>query len=307
MTASENLRLIASSTDLANHDALTNLGNRRALLRDLERAASAATPSQPKLLLLFDLNGFKRYNDTFGHPAGDALLKRLGHKLAASASSHGQTYRLGGDEFCALLEIKDDPTALASKLAEALIEGGEHFTIGASYGEVLLGVETKDVDEALRIADQRLYAQKTMLLRSASFEWRDVLVGLLRERDPQLGTHVQEVADLTLRLGQRLGMEGEDLNRLVAAAELHDIGKAAIPDAILEKPAALDSEERAFIERHTLIGERILAAAPTGRAVAAIVRATHERWDGAGYPDGISGEEFPCPPGSSRSATPIRP
>jgi len=293
ITASENIQLIASSTDLANRDALTGLGNRRALSHDLRLAIVQATPSQPKLLLLFDLNGFKRYNDTFGHPAGDVLLKRLGRKLADGASPNGRAYRLGGDEFCALLELRGDPATLATALAETLLEAAEHFTIGASYGDVLLGAETRDADEALRIADQRLYAQRTLLDRPIGLEWRDVLLGLLRERDPELGTHVREVADRARRLGERLGMGAEDLRILVAAAELHDIGKAAIPEAILDKPSALDGEERAFMERHTVIGERIIASTPTGRPVAAIVRATHEHYDGGGYPDGLSGEQIP--------------
>jgi two-component system, cell cycle response regulator len=294
-TESENLRSIVSSSELANRDELTGLGNRRALLRDLELTVAVATASNPRLMLLFDLNGFKRYNDTFGHPAGDALLKRLGRKLAEHAGPDGCVYRLGGDEFCALLEITSDPSALAADLAGSLLESGERFAIGASYGEVLLGVEAREAAEALRIADQRLYAQKALQYQPASPEWRDVLLGLLRERDPELDIHVQQVAELARRLGRRLGMEGGSLRNLVAAAELHDIGKTAVPDAILEKPAALDDEERAFIERHTLIGERILAAAPTGRPVAAIVRATHERYDGHGYPDGLSGEQIPLP------------
>jgi two-component system cell cycle response regulator len=293
ITASENVHLIASSTELANRDPLTGLGNRRALLHDLKLATVRATPSQPMLLLLFDLNGFKRYNDTFGHPAGDVLLKRLGSKLADCARPHGQAYRLGGDEFCALLELSDEPSTHAIMLAESLLEAAEHFTIGASYGEALLGVETADADEALRIADQRLYAQKTLLRRPAGLEWRDVLLGLLRECDPDLGTHVQQVANRASRLGERLGIEAEDLRMLVAAAELHDIGKAAIPDAILDKPSALDREERAFMERHTVIGERIIASTPTGRPVATIVRATHEHYDGGGYPDGLCGEQIP--------------
>jgi two-component system, cell cycle response regulator len=294
VTSTENIRLIASSSELANRDALTGLSNRRALFDDLEVVLAQATIAKPKLLLLFDLNGFKHYNDTFGHPAGDALLQRLGRKLDERARPEGLAYRLGGDEFCVLSEIKSDPVELAASLADALLESGEHFMIGACYGEVLLGAEARSVDEALRIADQRLYAQKMLSAhRPASREWRDVLLGLLRERDPELDAHVQEVADLALSLGERLGLATEDLANLVAAAELHDIGKAAIPDAILNKPAALDSEERAFIERHTIIGERILASAPSLRGIATIIRATHERYDGLGYPDGLSGEQIP--------------
>ncbi len=294
VTSTENIRLIASSSELANRDALTGLSNRRALFDDLELVLAEATVAKPKLLLLFDLNGFKHYNDTFGHPAGDALLQRLGRKLDERARPDGLAYRLGGDEFCVLVEVKSDPVELAASLAGALLESGEHFAIGACYGEVLLGPEARSVDEALRIADQRLYAQKMLSSRrSASREWRDVLLGLMRERDPELDAHVQEVADLALGIGEQLGFATEELTNLVAAAELHDIGKAAIPDAILDKPAALNSEERAFIERHTIIGERILASAPSLRGIAAIIRATHERYDGRGYPDGLAGEQIP--------------
>jgi two-component system cell cycle response regulator len=292
-TARENIALIVATSEMAEHDPLTGLGNRRALLRDLEQALAAAGATSPRLMLLFDLNGFKLYNDTFGHPAGDALLARLARRLAERAAPHGRAYRLGGDEFCVLLEPTSDPMAVAAELAASLLERGERFTIGASYGEVLLGVEAHTTEYAMRIADQRLYAQKRLLRPLPAPEWRDVLLGLQRERDPELGTHVQEVAHLARLMGARLEMPESDLADLVAAAELHDIGKAAIPDAILEKPGPLDGEERAFIERHTIIGERILAAATTGRIVAAIVRATHERYDGRGYPDGVRGEQIP--------------
>ena len=77
------------------------------------------------------------------------------------------------------------------------------------------------------------------------------------------------------------------------AAELHDVGKVAIPDAIINKPGPLDDDEWAFMRRHTLIGERIVAAAPALGAVAQLVRASHEHWDGAGYPDATAGEDIP--------------
>jgi diguanylate cyclase (GGDEF)-like protein len=293
LTSKENTRLVAASDRLANRDPLTGLRNKRALLQDLQQAAATATAAQPKLLLLFDLNGFKRYNDTFGHPAGDVLLARLGGKLERAARPRGNAYRLEGDEFCALLDVDRDPASLAVELTSALLERGESFAIGAGFGEVLLGVESGTAEEALRLADQRLYAQKIREYPPSHPEWRDVLLGLQCERDPALGTHVRQVAELALKLGRKLGMSRQALRDLVAAAELHDIGKAAIPDAILEKAASLDTQDRAFIERHTLIGERIIAAAPSGREVATIVRATHERYDGKGYPDGLAGEGIP--------------
>jgi len=113
------------------------------------------------------------------------------------------------------------------------------------------------------------------------------------ERHPDLEAHLQGVARLAVGVGRRLGLDDEALEQLRLAAELHDIGKVAIPDAIIGKPGALDEDEWTFIRRHTVIGERIVAAAPSLGAVAGLVRASHERWDGGGYPDGLAGEAIP--------------
>ena len=92
----------------------------------------------------------------------------------------------------------------------------------------------------------------------------------------------------------RLQLGHEEVEQVRHAAELHDVGKVAVPDAILSKPGPLDAEEWAFIRRHTLIGERIVAAAPALARVALLLRSSHERWDGAGYPDGLAGEAHPA-------------
>jgi two-component system, cell cycle response regulator len=166
-TASENLRLIASSRELADRDALTGLGNRRVLLADLEHQATRATASDPTLLLLFDLNGFKRYNDTFGHPAGDKMLAKLGHQLGTAVGSEEATvYRLGGDEFLVLAEgglvdlgmTKRD--ALAARSAEALSARGSGFDVSAAWGFASVPEEADSPAEAMRLADVRMYAQK---------------------------------------------------------------------------------------------------------------------------------------------------
>src|SRR5205085_9990968 len=116
-------------------DRLTRLGNRRRLSDELGEYLVRAFDEAPLLLLLFDLDGFKSYNDTFGHVAGDALLARLGKKLRAAVSPHGTAYRLGGDEFCVLMPA--DPGALHETIAAAvgaLAERGEKFAISASCG-----------------------------------------------------------------------------------------------------------------------------------------------------------------------------
>ena len=177
--------------------------------------------------------------------------------------------------------------------SSALTETGEGFAIGASYGAVMAPDEVEDATEALQLADRRMYAQKGGGRMSAGRQSRDVLLSTLTEREPELGEHLHDVAKLALAVGRELDMSPEDLDEVARAAELHDVGKVAIPDAILNKPGPLDEAEWGFMRRHTIIGERILLSAPALRPVARLVRSSHERWDGSGYPDGLAGEEIP--------------
>jgi diguanylate cyclase (GGDEF)-like protein len=249
------------------------------------------TESKPRLLAIFDLDGFKLYNDTFGHPAGDALLARLAVNLAAVVQPAGSCYRLGGDEFCVLSEVsRSEADLLLASAATALSEGGEGFLVTSSFGAVFIPEEAAGSSDALRIADQRMYAQKHTRGRGSIHE---VLLQALYEREPGLRLHVQSVAAAAAAIGAKLGLGGEALEELRLAARLHDVGKLAIPDTVLQKPGPLDVEEWAFIKEHTVIGERILAAAPPWGRIASIVRATQERWDGVGYPDGLAGAEIP--------------
>jgi diguanylate cyclase (GGDEF)-like protein len=275
-------------------DALTRLGNRRKLTADIDELMVEASASNPLVLILFDLDGFKSYNDTFGHLAGDAVLARLGGKLAAAVASHGTAYRLGGDEFCVLLSAKSaELESVVVSAAGALEESGENFDVGASYGAVLIPHEATTLDYALQLADERMYTRKRGRPSIVADQTRDVLIRIMQAKQPSLEDHASEVATLSRRVGRRFAMTTEELDELVRAAELHDVGKVGIPDAILDKAGALSEQEREFVRQHTLLGERILNAAPALRPVAMIVRASHERWDGGGYPDGLAGERIP--------------
>ena len=138
-----------------------------------------------------------------------------------------------------------------------------------------------------------MYAAKGDGRVSAGRQSTDVLLRALTERDPYLGSHTADVASLAEAVAGRLGLARDEVEQVSQAAELHDIGKVAIPDAILHKPGPLDEDEWAFIRRHTLIGERIIDGAPALGRVAALVRSSHERFDGAGYPDGLAGSAIP--------------
>ncbi|MFZ1997530.1 MAG: diguanylate cyclase [Solirubrobacteraceae bacterium] len=274
-------------------DPLTGLGNRRKLSTDLAAALRDPCPSRPSLLLLFDLDGFKDYNDTFGHLAGDALLARLGAKLDQAVAGSGSAYRLGGDEFCAHIQLHgQDSDAVILQAAAALEESGAELRIEASLGVVLLPHEADSVDHALQVADERMYANKRSRSTARS-QAGEVLLRTMHAKQPHLDEHSSNVAELAIRVARSLGLGGEELDEVARAAELHDIGKVGIPDAILNKPSSLTDGEWEFIYQHTILGERILHGARALRPVARLVRASHERWDGMGYPDRLCGQEIP--------------
>jgi len=291
LTFRANARMLEESRAESITDALTGLGNRRKLMEDVERAAD---DPRPHLLVLFDLDGFKRYNDTFGHPAGDALLARLGGRLGRAAEPWGEAYRMGGDEFCVLAAASGDQAdAAVAATSAALSDSGRGFEVHSSHGTVELPREAASAAEALHVADQRMYRHKSSRVTARTSETRDVLLRVLREREPDLVQHLHVTAGLAREAGRRLGLAPEALDEVVRAAELLDVGKMAIPDSILAKPGPLDDEEWAFMRRHTVIGEGILSIAPALVPVARLVRSSHERYDGGGYPDGLAGSEIP--------------
>jgi diguanylate cyclase (GGDEF)-like protein len=284
--------LMRTTHKAATTDELTQIGNRAKLLRDLDDALDS---DKRTLLAFFDLDGFKNYNDSYGHPAGDALLHRLAGRLALSMPAGGEAYRLGGDEFCALIPWlgTTDLTDIVAPACGALFEQGEGFSVTTSWGHVIVPTEASTTSQALSIADHRLYEDKTDGRMSARRESQQVLKRVLEQRDHTLGIHIDKVAVLAERTALELGLGEAAIDQIVLAAELHDIGKSAIPDAILFKSGPLNADEWAFMRRHTVIGERIIAGAPSLTAVARLVRSSHERFDGTGYPDGLAGDEIP--------------
>jgi diguanylate cyclase (GGDEF)-like protein len=276
-------------------DPLTGVRNRRALMEDLPRVCQRASEEEPAFLWFFDLNGFKRYNDSFGHVAGDALLARLGDRLRAAMESVGVVYRLGGDEFCVLIAADvSDPHALFQEAREALTEHGGAFTVNASAGAVEIPRETSEPTQALRLADQHMYREKIGSRDGAAELITSVLHAALAQRHPDLGEHSDDVAGDVEMLARTMGLDEDTIDLVVKAGELHDVGKLGIPDEIITKPGPLTAKEWQFMKQHTVMGEQIIAAAgPSLTRMGPLVRASHERWDGNGYPDGLAGREIP--------------
>jgi diguanylate cyclase (GGDEF)-like protein len=256
LTFRQNVGILRASRDEALTDALTGLGNRRALTRELDDALPVAQPETPLVLALFDLDGFKHYNDTFGHPAGDILLARLGGNLRAYFGNRARVFRMGGDEFCALFEPRGaDVPATLDGAALALSEQGDGFWIGCSYGSVTLPRETADASEALRIADQRMYAQKHAGRMSAARQVKEALIAALAARDPRLEADARALADVAEAAARTLGLNRDERETVRLAAELHQVGR-------------LVATTRADV---AIASRRIVAAAPSLAPVARLL------------------------------------
>jgi diguanylate cyclase (GGDEF)-like protein len=276
----------APDGDGASNRLVPSCRTRQDVLFDLTSTEIAATGS-PNLLLIADVDGFRRHNARYGYAAGDALLREIGNGLART----GRAYHLGADSFAVL--IRGEPFDLAKKLAVVLeaLTVRQPELIHCSFGSALITVAGRGND-AMVLAEQRLEEQKRRGLVFAD-RVSEVLLELMNAHQPELGVHGTEVGKLTEVVGHRLGLAIADRALARRTAELHDLGKVAISLDVLEKTAPLTAPEWAEIRSHTIRAEELLQPIRSLATAAPLVRSTHERYDGAGYPDGLSGEGIP--------------
>jgi len=302
---------------LALTDPLTNLGNHRHFHERLQRElAQAEEKSQPLSLCLIDIDDFKRINDRFGHPSGDGVLGQVGKRLRQG----GEAFRLGGDEFAVLMPgLKGQQAfAAASSIVERVAALDlEHIgTITVSGGLATYPVQGVGRDELIRLADSALYwakehgknqvrayrpdvvelAELRRLAagpdRAARYRAAASLAKAVDARDVYTGSHSERVGELAARIATRMNADAELIELIRLAGSLHDLGKLAIPEEILRKPAPLTEAERLVLERHPQIGFRMLESLGVD-PVADWVLHHHERWDGDGYPDRLPAEQIP--------------
>lgn len=314
-----NLRL----QGLATTDPLTGLPNHRALVAALDQEIERSNRFERSCaLLFFDLDHFKAVNDVYGHAAGDTALRELSSVIVRSLRGMDTVGRWGGEEFVVILPETDDKEAqlVAERMRSAVaaysfpIGGGVHMTCSA-------GIAVYPTDALHRIdlvsaADQAMYAAKRLgrnqvrraddpavsLTNMEQEASRDevalqgvvqALARLVEARDNYTGSHTEDVAHISIEISLRLGLTPSEARMVGLVGQLHDVGKVAIPDAILQKPGPLTAEEWAIMKRHPVIGADVCERVPGLRGIAPSIRAHHERWDGTGYPDGLAGEAIP--------------
>ena len=292
LTFCDNARMAAESTREALTDALTGLGNRRRLMRDLEDGLAAAASARSRC----STSTASRTTTTSSatRPATRCSCAwRASSRRSSPAAARPTASAATSSASCSTASARR-ASARSTRCVVALTDRGHGFDVGCSHGAAKLPSEADERAAALTLADRRLYSEKFERRRDAISEQTcDALLQVLHEREPDLRDHVGDVAELALRVGIRLGLKAEELDDVRRAAELHDVGKSAVPDAILAKPGPLDEREWEFVRQHTLVGERILRAAPALHSVAKLVRSSHERFDGTGYPDGLVGQTIP--------------
>src|SRR3954451_3066012 len=278
-------------------DALTGALNRRGFderfAAELSRAERAGTTVG---LILVDLDDFKGTNDRLGHAAGDEQLRWAVDALTATLRPSDAVGRLGGDEFAVLVPGSGpaETTALAARLHAVLAEGAP-----ASVGAASYPADGLDADALHQVADLDLYAVKHGRTKRRTpagdreFSGAPTLARAVDERMASRHEHSLAVARYATLIGERLGFEEESLAELRLAAILHDVGKIAVPEAVLRKPEPLTAAARALVERQAAAGGDMVARIDGLEELAPWVRHSHEHVDGTGYPDGLAGAEIP--------------
>jgi diguanylate cyclase (GGDEF)-like protein/putative nucleotidyltransferase with HDIG domain len=278
-------------------DPLTDALNRRGFEERLElELAEARRSARPLTLAVLDLDDFKDVNDRDGHAAGDELLRDTVKRVRHVLRPMDAVGRLGGDEFAVLFTGagEADASIVVGHLRCALAND-----VPASIGHSCFPADGVTTQELLDEADRRLYVAKGLRTRKrggvgVELSWAAALADAVDRRMTGDHHHSQSVADYAVSIASRLGWTGPQLGLLRLAATLHDVGKVAIPDRILNKPTALDAAEYAEIKRHAVVGAEMLSRIDGLDEIVPWVRHSHEHLDGSGYPDGLAGHEIPA-------------
>ncbi len=279
---------------LSYHDQLTGLYNRRFFEEQLDLMDKEE--NYPLTIFMADVNGLKLVNDSFGHLIGDKLLTGLASVLRRSCRADYTIARLGGDEFVIAAPKTDDE--IIRKTAELILSEAAREKTGSIDLSISLGYETKytageNLLEIFKKAEDHMYKNKLFESPSTRAKTINTIICTLHEKNKREEQHSHRVSLICEVMGRTIGLSGEEIKELKTVGLLHDIGKIAIEDKILNKPGKLTDAEYDELKRHSEIGYRILGTVHNMSEMAEYVLYHHERWDGNGYPKGISRYDIP--------------
>jgi diguanylate cyclase (GGDEF)-like protein len=302
-TALGNGRLVDRITQEARRDSLTGLLGHRAFHEELQELVAAGSEAGRFALAAVDIDDFKVVNDTHGHPVGDEALRHVAETLRCGIREGDRLFRLGGEEFSVIMPGvgREEALAAADRMRLAVERAPFRLPLRVSVGVAVRPDDGVECIELIARADAALYAAKasgknrTCLpsdeTPAAVYEAHSGLLELLRRRDAGSVTHSAHVANVAVVLGQALGLRDERLQDLHTAAQLHDVGKVAVPQAILAKQGPLTPYEHRIVQTHPTVGAELLRAWGLERPAQHVLE-HHERVDGTGYPTGLSGDEI---------------
>lgn len=279
---------------LSTYDRLTGLLNRSSFEDRLKHLD--AEKQKPVSIIIGDINGLKIVNDALGHENGDRLLKTVADILLKVCRTSDIIARWGGDEFIVLLP--NCANEAASQIMEQIRsacneERNLPVETSVSLGLATLANDCQSIKEVITEAENKMYRRKLLENKSARSAFIISLERTLWTRSHETREHCQRLQEMALTIGRGINLPNSELDNLKLLAALHDIGKIAIPNNILEKPGALSQEEWETIRKHPEIGYRIAVSTPEMAPIAEAILHHHERWDGGGYPLGFKGEEIP--------------
>lgn len=290
----ERKKSAAQNLYLINHDVLTGLYNRNYGEEEIKRIDIAK--NLPISIIMADVNGLKLVNDAFGHDVGDKLLKHAALIIQSVCRTDDTVVRWGGDECIILMpKTNKEEAAKTVKRIKGLFIDKQINSIKVS---ISFGWDTKeqideDIMKVLTNSEDNMYRNKYLEGESVKRNIIHTIITTLHEKNPREEKHSKRVREICQKIGETIGLSEIEINKLKIAGLLHDIGKIAIEESLLNKKGPLTEAEWNQIKRHSDIGYRIISTSHEMVDLGHCILAHHERWDGNGYPQGLTGEAIP--------------
>ncbi len=279
---------------LSYHDQLTGLYNRRYFEDALKRLDTAE--NLPLSFIYADVNGLKTINDAFGHQCGDQMIQMVADVLKAACRPGDVAARIGGDEFIILMPGADE--ALVKGMVSRLRDEAErlqvmNISLSVSFGWSTKAQAEQSALDIMKKAEDYMYQRKIYNKSSKHNDTIRSILNVVLYKSPTERGHSDRVSVLCEAIGKAYHLSEDETRELKTAGEVHDIGKIAIDESILNKPGKLTEAEWIQIKRHPETGYRLLGTSGEYFRIAEYILSHHERWDGAGYPRGLKGEATP--------------